>query len=256
MRAYRSDDMTTRRPTLCFVLLLLGLVPLAPLARGETPATQPSDIVIERTPPDVQTRTFDPKNPPPEMPPLREGEAAVTQSSFTCQTLIAATIIDQHRTSQGCTATVRVTSVKTTITLGITIWLPVKGSKKLTAHEDGHRLIDETFYDGAEAVARRLSMEMLGQRRVGKGSDCDTAAQTAMEVTPVKGAQARGYLYHLTDHQAGTGAGAFRELHQGTVLVGPLTLSVTILTHTPDTAIVDAAFVALTTARYNAAPKK
>lgn len=173
--------MTTRRPTLCFALLLLGLAPLAPLARGETPATKPSDVVIERTPPDVQTRTFDPKNPPPEMPPLREGEAAVTQSSFTCQTLIAATIIDQHRTSQGCTATVRVTSVKTTITLGVTIWLPTKGSKKLTAHEDGHRIIDEMFYEGAEAVARRLSTEMLGQRRVGKGADCDAAAQAAIK---------------------------------------------------------------------------
>ena len=179
MCAYRSDDMDTRRPTLLFVLF--ALASLAPLARGETPATQPSDVVIERTPPDVQTRTFDPKNPPPDMPPLRDGEAAVTQSSFTCQTLIAATIIDQHRTSQGCTATVRVTSVKTTITLGITIWLPVKGSKKLTAHEDGHRLIDETFYEGAEAVARRLSTEMLGQRRVGKGADCDAAAQAAIK---------------------------------------------------------------------------
>ena len=166
--------MTTARRTLCLILLSL-----ASFARAQ-PATQPSDVIIERTPPDVKTRTFDPRNPPPEMPPLREGEAAVTESNFSCQTVIAATIIDQQRSSQGCTATVRVTSVKTTITLGITIWLPVKGNRKLTAHEDGHRIIDERFYEGAEAVARRLSTEMLGQRRVGKGSDCDSAAQTAI----------------------------------------------------------------------------
>jgi hypothetical protein len=169
------DDMTIARRTCCLVVLLL-----ASLGRAQSPVTQTSDVIVERTPPDVKTRTFDPRNPPPDMPPLRDGEAAVTESNFSCQTVIAATIIDQQRSSQGCTATVRVTSVKTTITLGITIWLPERGNKKLTAHEDGHRIIDERFYADAEAVARRLSTDMLGQRRAGKGSDCDSAAQTAI----------------------------------------------------------------------------
>jgi hypothetical protein len=176
--------MTIRRRTRFLLLLLLALLlSLAPIAPtwAQEPATKLSDVVIERTPPDVQTRTFDPKNPPSEMPPLHEGEAAVTQSNFSCQTVIAATIIDQERTRQGCTTTVRITSVKTTITLGITIWLPEKGNRRLTAHEDGHRMIDESFYAGAEEVARRLSAEMLGQRRVGKGLDCDTAAQSAIK---------------------------------------------------------------------------
>ena len=167
--------MTTARRTCCIVLLAL-----ASLAAAQPSATQPGDVIVERAQPDVKTRTFDPRNPPPDMPPLREGEAAVTESNFSCQTVIAATIIDQQRSSQGCTATVRVTSVKTTITLGITIWLPERGNKKLTAHEDGHRIIDERFYADAEEVARRLSTEMLGQRRVGKGPDCDSAAQTAI----------------------------------------------------------------------------
>ena len=158
----------------------LVLLAIACVTRAQPPATQPSGVLVERAQPDVKMRTFDPRNPPTDMPPLREGEAAVTESNFSCQTVIAATIIDQQRTSQGCTATVRVTSVKTTITLGITIWLPERGNRKLTAHEDGHRIIDERFYADAEAVARRLSADMLGQRRVGKGSDCDSAAQTAI----------------------------------------------------------------------------
>ncbi len=166
--------MHYRRSILGLVLLVL-----TSLVRAQT--TPPETVVIERSAPEVQTRTFDPKNPPPEMPPLRSGEAAVTESNFSCQTLIAATIIDQIPSAHGCTATVRITSVKTTIKLGITIWLPIKGSKKLTAHEEGHRIIDETFYEDAEAVARKLSMEMLGQRRVGKGRDCDAAAQAAIK---------------------------------------------------------------------------
>lgn len=167
---------TQPRSILC--LLLLAVVSVA---RAQAPKSGDADaVVIEHSEPEVQTRTFDPKNPPPDMPALRRGEAAVTESNFSCQTVIAATIVEQTPSAQGCTATVRIASVKTTITLGITIWLPVNGTKKLTAHEEGHRTIDERFYADAEAVARRLSNEMLGQRRVGKGPDCDAAAQAAI----------------------------------------------------------------------------
>lgn len=178
------------------VLLLALLGSLTPAVRAERhaamqrapttttpppPTTTEPAVVIERSPPDVQQRSFDPKNPPPEMPALRAGEAAVTESNFSCQTVIAATIIDQLPSAAGCTATVRITSVKTTIKLGIVIWLPEGGSRKLTAHEEGHRAIDERFYAGAEEVARRLSEAMIGQRRVGKGRDCDAAAQAAIK---------------------------------------------------------------------------
>ena len=177
-RAAYPLAMSYRR-TLTSLLVLLAL---APIARGQTAeSTQPDAVVVERAAPEVRTREFDPKNPPAEMPALRPGEAAVTESNFSCQTMIAATITDQVPSAQGCTATVRVTSVKTTIKLGITIWLPVNGSKKLTAHEEGHRIIDERFYEEGETVARRLSTELLGQRRVGKGPDCDAAAQAAIK---------------------------------------------------------------------------
>ncbi|HEV2294400.1 MAG TPA: hypothetical protein VGR35_11120 [Tepidisphaeraceae bacterium] len=157
----------------------LFLLALTGLARAQT--TRPEGVVIEYSAPEVQTRTFDPKNLPPDMPPLRPGEAAVTESNFSCQTVIAATIIDQIPSAQGCTATMRIASVRTTIKLGITIWLPVKGTKKLTAHEQGHRIIDERFYENAEAIARKLSEEMVGQRRVGRGPNCDAAAQIAIK---------------------------------------------------------------------------
>jgi hypothetical protein len=170
--------------------LLLRLAPAgraerrrAPRAasRAPAPATNESAVVIERAVPEVKTRMFDPKNPPSDMPALRPGEAAVTESNFSCQTVIAATIVDQLSSSGGCTATVRITNVKTTIKLGIVIWLPDGGSRKLTAHEEGHRAIDERFYAGAEEAARQLSEPMIGQRRVGKGRDCDAAAQAAIK---------------------------------------------------------------------------
>src|SRR4051794_34453823 len=111
--------MTFRRASLFAVLLLFGA-----LVRAETVSTAPPAVVIERLPPDVQQRTFDPKNPPATMPSLRPGEAAVTESNASCQTVVSATIIDQIPSANGCTSTVRITGVKTTIKLGIVIWLP------------------------------------------------------------------------------------------------------------------------------------
>jgi hypothetical protein len=154
----------------------------APTTRPTSqPATQPAAVVIERLPPEVETRTFDPKNPPATMPALREGEAAVTHSEFTCQTLIAGDVVDQVRSANGCTTTVRVTSVTTTIKLYTVIWLPVGGSRRLTAHEEAHRQIDQRFYDEGEVVARRLSTALVGQLRAGKGLDCDAAGQAAVK---------------------------------------------------------------------------
>jgi hypothetical protein len=164
-----------------FHVVLLILLALTALARAAQTAPAEPAVVIERLPPDVQLRTFDPKNPPSTMPSLRPGEAAVTESNFSCQTLISAVITDQISSASGCTTTVRITGVKTTIKLGIVIWLPERGTRKLTAHEQAHRTIDERFYVDAEAVARRLSDAMVGQRRVGKGRDCDAAAQTAIK---------------------------------------------------------------------------
>lgn len=77
-----------------------------------------------------------------------------------------------------------------------------------------------------------------------------TATQTSLEIAPVKGSQARGYLYHLTDQNAEKGPGDYRELSQGAIVVPPLLLSVTILTHSGDGETVKSAMSALASARY------
>jgi hypothetical protein len=79
-----------------------------------------------------------------------------------------------------------------------------------------------------------------------------TAVQSQLEVVRVSGAQSRGFLYHLTDRKPESGPGDYREMRQGTVEVGPVLLSVTILTHTGDTETVDDALAMLATARFSA----
>jgi hypothetical protein len=105
-------------------------------------------------------------------------------------------------------------------------------------------LVSRTELPGDEALARQVRSR--GEELL------PTAVQTTLEMKVVKGAQARGYLYHLTERKAEQGRGDFRELHQGVVVVRPLLLSVTVLTHTGDAATVKAALEALASARFQA----
>lgn len=72
-----------------------------------------------------------------------------------------------------------------------------------------------------------------------------TAQQKEIRLTRVGGPQAVGYLYHLTDASPERGSGDYREMNQGIVVVGPVLLSVTILTHSDDSQTLDLALAAV-----------
>ena len=185
------------------------------VARAQAEA--PADVVVNHEPPVVNSRTFDPKNPPPEMPPLKPGEAAVTESSFSCETLVEVLVASQQPTAAGtCRAAVRVSSVTATLRLAITIWVPHRDAHKLTAHEQGHREIEERYYAGAKDVAERLGHEMIGREFSADAGDCDAAVQAAsrnaanelngqyMAAVQYPAARAQVLYDELTDHGRNT----------------------------------------------------
>ena len=79
-----------------------------------------------------------------------------------------------------------------------------------------------------------------------------TAMQTSLALQPIAGPDARGYIFHLTEKGREKEPGDFKELHQGTAVVGPLLLTVTVLTHRGDTDTVSAALKTIAGARYRA----
>ena len=140
----------------------------------------PAEVVVNHEPPVVHNRTFDPKNPPAEMPPLKPGEAAVTESGYSCATAVEVFVVSQQPLgAAACRATVRVGSVTATLRLEITVWVPQGGAHKLTAHEQGHRTIEERYYAGAKDVAERLCRDMIGREFTAEAADCDAAVQAA-----------------------------------------------------------------------------
>jgi hypothetical protein len=68
-----------------------------------------------------------------------------------------------------------------------------------------------------------------------------TALQDHLELSEVRGEQGVGYLYHLTDRKEEKGPGDYREATQGAMLLGRHLVTITILTHTGDSATIEQA---------------
>ena len=112
-------------------------------------------------------RTFDPENPPADMPPLSPGEAAVCDSNFLSVADVGG---DAHPTDDSHEI-VTVNSVRVNLQLNITIWVPINASDRLIEHEQGHREISEHFYETADKLAAQIAATYLGKKFSVSGSD-------------------------------------------------------------------------------------
>ncbi len=119
-----------------------------------------AQVVVKQTPPDLKTRSFDPKHPASEMPPLKPGEAAVTESKFGCGVQIEVEVSQQP----GEKPVMKITGVNATLKLAIVIWLPTDTTKKIKAHEEGHRQISETSYKNAKQTAEIIGAKFIGRQ--------------------------------------------------------------------------------------------
>jgi|SRR5579859_7029337 len=139
------------------------------------------DVTIEQKPVVVEHKTFDPAHRPSEMPALKQGEAAVTETRFDCDADLTYKVVDRNPTSAGCTATLRVQSVHLTLILKIIVWLPTSAPAKLAAHEDGHKQIDQRIYEEAKSIAEKEGNLLDGQAVNASAADCATAENKATQ---------------------------------------------------------------------------
>jgi hypothetical protein len=128
----------------------------------------PTTPVIEKLPASVTNRTFDPTAPlPPDMPPLTEGELAVTDSNFTANALVSA----ETHSLDSTHASMTISGVKVSLGLTVNVWTPTGASDHVVEHEDGHRQISEYFYKTAEQVAARITAKYIGRQVPVSGTD-------------------------------------------------------------------------------------
>jgi hypothetical protein len=151
------------------------------LCAAFAPAVVRAEVTIDRQPPAIERRTFDPAHRPPDMPPLRGDEAAVTESKFDCKVAMNYRVLDHKPRPDGCAATLQVQGIHIELQLRVILWLPERAPAKLSAHEEGHRRIAERVYAGAEQAARAIARAIDGKQVTGDGADCAAAEKRATE---------------------------------------------------------------------------
>jgi hypothetical protein len=161
--------------------VLLGALVLGWLAwRGHSSTAQnkvlPAPIIVKE-PVNFARRTFDPANPPAEMPSLPAGENAECDSNF----ISNASVAGQPERIDATHATVTITQIKVTLQLNITIWVPEGVSQHVMDHEIGHREISESYYETADQLAGRIASTYVGKQAVVTGNDLDAEINKSLQ---------------------------------------------------------------------------
>jgi hypothetical protein len=138
-------------------------------------------ITVERMPATISSHTYDPENPPAQMPATQPDEAGVTVSDFSCVAKVGGQITEQSQDDGEVLAKVKVDAVHITLRLNVGEWVSKTAPpRKIWAHEDGHRMIALHFYMNAKNVAMGIGHQMMGRSIVGSGQDVDSAARSAL----------------------------------------------------------------------------
>jgi hypothetical protein len=132
---------------------------------------------ITKQPINFANRTFDPENPPTDMPQLAPDELAVCDSNFLSNAIVGG---EAHETDS-THAIVTVTSVKVNLQLNVTIWMPPNVSQHVVEHEDGHREISERIYRDAEKLAAKIAAPYLGKKFEISGTDLQGELSKALQ---------------------------------------------------------------------------
>jgi hypothetical protein len=139
-------------------------------------APEPAKLFVDKQPVVFAQQIFDPANPPPDMPPLREGEQAECDSNF----ISDANVSGRMKKIDSTNATVTVAQVKVTLQLKITIWVPDDATQHVIEHEEGHRQISEHYYVSADKLAAEIAAPYMGRQIAISGSDLDAEFRNAL----------------------------------------------------------------------------
>jgi hypothetical protein len=182
-----------RRVSLYCSLFLGLLITSAIFAGGESD----NSVVVERSPMVSTTRSYDPQAPDGRMPATLPDEAGVTVSNFKCVAVLQGSVVHHAMQGTDVVAEVRVESAEIKLSLDVAEWISVDGGKKILAHEDGHRLIAEHFYDRADESARQIARQLIGTTVTGSGPDSDEAAKNALDIASAH--LVRDYMVEVRD---------------------------------------------------------
>lgn len=133
---------------------------------GSALAGASDGVTVDVRSPNILRRTFDPENPPADMPPLQPPEVGQCVYEFACE--METRVV--HPATTGGSRSARITATTLTTRLNVTLWIPAAGPTGVLEHEEGHRIIAEHYYRQAGEVARRLGHDALATPLIVSGS--------------------------------------------------------------------------------------
>jgi hypothetical protein len=157
-----------------FLLCALVSVSICACHGSEEPAApqvRKDAVVITKLPAAYASHKFDPAAPPPNMPPLHPGEAAVCDANFIARSSVRA----QPRRTDPTHAMLTIANVLITLQLETNVWVPIDAPQTIVDHEEGHREIAEYYYQTADKLAERIAATYIGKRVEVTGPDLDVA---------------------------------------------------------------------------------
>lgn len=154
-----------------FIIAAIAVVPFVVstgCGRSLPQRTAPgSGVTVTKQPVAFAARTFDPANPPADMPPLSEGEEAECDSNF----LSSASVGGEIQKTDSGHAWVTISQINLKLQLRVTIWAPANANSHVIEHEEGHRQISEHYYDSADELARGIAAKYMGEKTEVTGGD-------------------------------------------------------------------------------------
>lgn len=167
---------------LCLFHMLLGFIALGaagcqgPSSIGRSKELRAPTVI--KDPARVVTRTFDPANPPADMPPLAStDEVAQCESDFTAN----ANVGGQAQRTDSTHAVITVSQISIALQLNVTIWVPEGVSQRVMDHERGHRQISEYYYQTADKLAAQIAANYMGKQVMIDGADLDAAFHKTLQ---------------------------------------------------------------------------
>jgi hypothetical protein len=160
-----------------FGLIVLGAAGCqGPSSIGRVKELRAPTIIKE--PARVVTRTFDPANPPADMPPLASSsEIAQCESDFTAN----ANVGGKAQRTDSTHAVITVSQISITLQLNVIIWVPEGVSQRVMEHEQGHRQISEYYYQTADKLAAQIAANYMGKQVPITGADLDAEFHKALQ---------------------------------------------------------------------------